>query len=309
MNKPRIFLGSSTKQEGLLQSLERGLGEVAQVDPWMSSFNLGTTAIDRLLELTREVDFAAFVFAQDDWTAVNRTEPDPSATGQASPRDNVVFEAGLFGGVLGMRRTFILHANGAKLPSDLLGLTCIRYDPACTPDVIEVVVEKLKKAIEDEWNILNIEGLWWQFSLTERSDHDRAAVSLLRISRNRDGVLELAGRSWQDDGRLSNRYWSEAVKEITGPPGVFYYWNGERPLDPNAPRLEGTAEIKLESAERAFGYFITRTDKNPEVATRTSGVYWRADPEDLTILDGRDDQKRAELIAERLTQWNSIKNV
>lgn len=309
MTKPRIFLGSSTKQENLLLALERGLDDIAKVEPWMSSFNLGTTAIDRLLELTREVDFAAFVFAQDDWTAMNRTEQDPSATGQASPRDNVVFEAGLFGGVLGMRRTFILHANGAKLPSDLLGLTCIRYDPACTPDVMEVVVEKLRKAIEDEWNVLNIEGLWWQFSLTERSDHDRAAVSLLRISRNRDGVLELAGRSWQDDGRLSNRYWSEAVKEKTGPPGIFYYWNGERPLDPNAPRLEGTAEINLESAERAFGYFITRTDKNPEVATRTSGVYWRADPDDLTILDGRDDRKRAELIAERLAQWNSIKNV
>jgi hypothetical protein len=29
--------------------------------------------------------------------------------------------AGLFGGALGMRRTFILHANGSKLPSDLLG--------------------------------------------------------------------------------------------------------------------------------------------------------------------------------------------
>ena len=50
-----------------------------------------------------------------------------ASPGQASPRDNVVFEAGLFGGVLGMRRTFILHAKGAKLPSDLLGLTCVRY--------------------------------------------------------------------------------------------------------------------------------------------------------------------------------------
>jgi hypothetical protein len=26
-----------------------------------------------------------------------------------------------------MRRTFILHASGAKLPTDLLGLTCVRY--------------------------------------------------------------------------------------------------------------------------------------------------------------------------------------
>ena len=30
--------------------------------------------------------------------------------------------------------------------------------------------------------------------------------------------------------------------------------------------------------------------------------------EDLTILDGRDDQKRAELIAEQLRRWESIRN-
>jgi len=44
------------------------------------------------------------------------------------------------------------------------------------------------------------------------------------------------------------------------------------------------------------------------VNERTSGVYWRADPEDLSILDGRDDRRRAELIAERLRQWESITN-
>src|SRR5262245_43935566 len=128
MDRPRIFLGSSGKQAKLLAALTRGLEDVARVEPWTTSFNPGTSTLERLLELTREVDFAAFVFAQDDWTtnaatAVSETEPVP---GQASPRDNVVFEAGLFGGVLGMRRTFILHAKGAKLPSDLLGLTCVR---------------------------------------------------------------------------------------------------------------------------------------------------------------------------------------
>ena len=61
-----------------------------------------------------------------------------AASGQSSPRDNVVFEAGLFGGVLGMRRTFILHAAGAKLPSDLLGLTLVRYGGALTPTETKV---------------------------------------------------------------------------------------------------------------------------------------------------------------------------
>ncbi len=232
MDKPRIFLGSSGKQANLLLALTRGLEDIAHVDPWTTSFNPGTTTLERLLELTHEVDFAAFVFAQDDWTTNNpQGSPAPGA-GQASPRDNVVFEAGLFGGTLGMRRTFILHASGAKV----------------------------------------------------------------------------AGRSWQEDGRLSARYWSEAVKERKEPSGVFYYWNGERPLNPNAPRLYGTGEIRMESAERASGYFTTRADTHPKVDTRTSGVYWRAAAEDLSVMDGREEGKRAELIAERLQHWKSIKN-
>ena len=99
--KPRIFLGSSGKQEKLLKALTRGLETVAHVEPWTTSFNPGTTTLQRLIDLSHEVDFAAFVFAQDDWTSDDRPAiPEP---GEASPRDNVVFEAGLFGSALGMR--------------------------------------------------------------------------------------------------------------------------------------------------------------------------------------------------------------
>ena len=308
MDKPRIFLGSSGQQSKLLQALTRGLEEIAHVVPWTTSFNPGTTTLGRLLELTREVDFAAFVFARDDWTAKAPPAADAAAAGQASPRDNVVFEAGLFGGVLGMRRTFILHASGAKLPSDLLGFTCVRYAGAGTPAEIKVVNQKLRKAIEDEGRVASIEGLWWQFSLTERSAREPSAVSLLRISRDRDGALEVNGRAWQEDGTLSARYWSEAAKERKDPRGIFYYWKGERPRHPDAPQLDGTGEIRLESAERAAGYWTTRSGADPAFNARTSGVYLRADPEDLTVLDGRDERKRAELIAERLNHWKSLAN-
>jgi hypothetical protein len=308
MDKPRIFLGSSGKQQKLLQALTRGLEDVAHVEPWTTSFNPGTTTLERLLELTREVDFAAFVFAQDDWTTNSPPASDPSASGQASPRDNVVFEAGLFGGVLGMRRTFILHASGAKLPTDLLGLTSVRYDEATTAAEIRVINQKLRKAIESEGRLARIEGLWWQLSLTELSTLEPSAVSLLRVSRDRGGALELAGRAWQEDGTLSARYWSEAAKERKEPAGIFYYWRGERPRHPNAPQLEGTGEIRVESADRAAGYWTTRSETDPNIKARTSGVYLRANPEDLSILDGRDDQKRAELIAERLVQWKSSTN-
>jgi hypothetical protein len=308
MDKPRIFLGSSGKQEKLIQALTRGLADVAHVVPWTTSFNPGTTTLERLLELTHEVDFAAFVFAQDDWTTNSPQASPQPGSGQASPRDNVVFEAGLFGGALGMRRTFILHASGSKLPSDLLGLTCVRYGEATTPAEIRIINQKLRKAIENEGRVARIEGLWWQFALTERTAREPSVLSLMRFSRDRDGALELAGRSWQEDGRLSARYWSEAVKEKKESSSIFWYWKGERPLDPDAPQLDGTGEIRMESAERGSGYFTTHADTHPGVKVRTAGVYWRADPEDMIIMDGRDEQKRAELIAERLRHWKSIKN-
>jgi hypothetical protein len=306
MDKPRIFLGSSGKQAALVQALTRGLKDVAHVDPWTTSFNPGTTTLERLVELAHEVDFAAFAFAQDDWTAVNTSATPPPDSGQAAPRDNVVFEAGLFGGVLGMRRTFILHARGSKLPTDLLGLTSIRYGDVTAAET-RVVCQKLRKAIEDEGRLARIEGLWWQFSLTERSQEEPSALSLLRIGRDRDGAMEVTGRSWQEDGKLSARYWSEATKEKKEPSGVFYYWRGERPLDPNAPQLDGTGEIRLEAADRAAGYWTTRADGPQKVHARTVGVYLRAEPSDMDTLDGRDNRQRVKLIADKLKHWRSIK--
>jgi hypothetical protein len=299
--KPRIFLGSSGQQQKLLQALTRGLHDVADVDPWTSVFNPGVSTLERLVELTREVDFAAFLFAQDDWT----TKGAETADGQASPRDNVVYEAGLFGGALGIRRTFILHANGAKLPSDLLGLTSIRYDPATTPATVREINQKLRKAIDAEGRIARIEGDWWQLSLTTRTEREPSAISFLSIGRDRSGALELTGRAWGSDGALSARYWSEATKERVDPAGIFYFWKGERPRHPDAPQLEGTGEIKLEGPDRAGGYFTTRSDGPDAFHTRTSGIYVQADPGDLGVLDGADPDARAALLERRLESWRT----
>ena len=300
MSKPRIFLGSSGEQAKLLQAITRGLEDVADVEPWTTTFNPGRSTLDQLVELSQEVDFAAFVFAQDDWTTT-----DASQSGQASPRDNVVFEAGLFGGALGIRRTFILHAHGSKLPSDLLGLTSVRYDPATSSAEVRAINQKLLKAIETEGRRGPVEGLWWQLSLTARSEEEPSAVGLLRISRDRDGDLNVTGRGWQDDGTVSARYWSEAVKERRDPDSIFYFWRGERPRAPNAPQLEGTGEIRVETADRATGYWTTRSYRDPGLNARTAGAYLRADPSDLQVLDGGSGEQRAELIAQRLRDWKS----
>jgi len=86
------------------------------------------------------------------------------------------------------------------------------------------------------------------------------------------------------------------------------YAAGERPRHPDAPQLEGTGEIRLESEDRARGYWTTRSERTPELNARTSGVYLRADPADLALLDSGDAQGRAELIASRLRDWEAIAN-
>ncbi|MET0888248.1 MAG: hypothetical protein ABWX92_17565 [Mycetocola sp.] len=124
-------------------------------------------------------------------------------------------------------------------------------------------------------------------------------------TRDRSGALQLAGRAWREDGGLSARYWSEATKERTDVPGVFYF-RGERPRDPNAPTIEGTGQFLLESADRGAGYFTTRSDIHPDAESRTSGVVLRADSEDANILDAGDNASRAALLAEKLGRWKEI---
>ena len=113
-----------------------------------------------------------------------------------------------------MGRTFILHANGAKLPTDLLGLTCVRYGDVTNADEINAVNQKLRKAIEDIGGLSRIEGLWWQFSITERNALEtfrgEPAAHLTRSRSPTGGEWPLlAGRR-----HPLARDWSEAAKDL-----------------------------------------------------------------------------------------------
>jgi hypothetical protein len=187
-------------------------------------------------------------------------------------------------------------------------MTSVHYPGALTAADMRTVNQTLRKAIEDEGRLTRLEGDWWQHSLTVRSEREPSAISLLRISRDREGGLEVAGRGWAEDGTLSVRYWSVASKERRDPPSIFYFWHGERPRQPNAPQLEGTGEIRLEDTDRAAGYWTTRAETDPGLHERTSGIYLRADPDDMRILDGGDAQSRVGLLALRLGEWKAIAN-
>jgi predicted nucleotide-binding protein with TIR-like domain len=86
-------------------------------------FALGQTFIENLITALSRFDFAVLILTPDDFVQCRSTEA-------FGPRDNIIFELGLFMGRLGRDRTFILQQSGSglKIPTDLSGVTTSSYD-------------------------------------------------------------------------------------------------------------------------------------------------------------------------------------
>jgi predicted nucleotide-binding protein len=76
------------------------------------------------------------------------------------PRDNVIFELGLFIGALGKERTFLVCPEDApRLPSDLQGIVHVQYrerddgnfEAAVRPGVFRIVREIEERGRRDRW--------------------------------------------------------------------------------------------------------------------------------------------------------------
>jgi Predicted nucleotide-binding protein containing TIR-like domain len=114
-----VFIGSSSEGKRYVEYLQAALDDYCEAAVWdQGVFGLSTSGLDALVTESRRVDFAVLVLTPDDLT-VKR------GLSRSSARDNVIFEAGLFVGALGPRRTLIVHAKDVELdlPSDLDGVT------------------------------------------------------------------------------------------------------------------------------------------------------------------------------------------
>ena len=122
--KPSVFIGSSTKSKPLANALFTHLKEDCEVSIWAYDvFTLSQSTLGTLQDELDKYDFAIFIWSPDDETTVNeKTTP--------APRDNVVFETGLFMGAIGTNRVFSVLPTGRdiKVPTDLLGYSNATYD-------------------------------------------------------------------------------------------------------------------------------------------------------------------------------------
>lgn len=122
-DKPSVFIGSSTEGLKVAEAIQLGLEDVAECTIWnQSAFDLARTTIESIVDISRQFDFAILVLTADDMV-IKRGES------RAAPRDNLLFELGLFTGVLGRARTFLVYCRDEELslPSDLAGVTAATY--------------------------------------------------------------------------------------------------------------------------------------------------------------------------------------
>jgi predicted nucleotide-binding protein len=121
---PVMFIGSSVEGLAVAKQIKVGLDhEDVQCRVWTNGiFGPSRYPMEDLLSEVQDADFAVFVFGPDDKIASrNKT--------YVVPRDNVIFEMGLFLGRLGRERVFVVQerSKDLKIPSDLTGVTPMTY--------------------------------------------------------------------------------------------------------------------------------------------------------------------------------------
>jgi hypothetical protein len=121
--RPRAILVSSRESISVARDLQSALAEELDAVVWdQDQVPMGTFVVDALIESGDKNDCAVVIVTADDIREMR---------GESSrvPRDNVVFEAGLFAGILGRDRVFLVYPTELQpaLPSDLDGLTAATY--------------------------------------------------------------------------------------------------------------------------------------------------------------------------------------
>lgn len=120
----RVFIICSVEALQIARAVVNAL----QYDPfevilWSEGvFKVTNYTLQTLEDEVNNSDFAIAIAHADDFVAVRDDE-------WPAPRDNVIFELGLFMGRLGRRRAILMEprAEKLKLPSDLAGVTTIGY--------------------------------------------------------------------------------------------------------------------------------------------------------------------------------------
>lgn len=145
--KARIFIGSSKEGLEVAEYVKSQLNSKYECYLWTDNiFRFNESFLYTLLKEASLFDFGILVATKDDYSTVR----DKSFE---TPRDNIIFEFGLFLGRLGPSSAFVIQEKDAKLPSDLLGITVPIFErtiPLSNSTTLNNEIERISKTIDEK---------------------------------------------------------------------------------------------------------------------------------------------------------------
>jgi hypothetical protein len=215
--KPRIFIASSSEQIDTAKRIAEALQDTARwtVEVWPELFDFSASYIESLEKELDRADFAIAVLTGDDAATVRKNVI-------VLPRDNVIFELGLFIGRLGrLRCFFFIDAESAtQIASDLSGVKPVAF----YPDVEATVPSK--------------PGLATQSELVKAQMRELVDVGQgLRYRPNR-AAREKQEALWRFSSRVASHWW-ERMRKGEDDMSALSYVTLSVDAVTNAPHLEG----------------------------------------------------------------------
>jgi hypothetical protein len=154
MIRKKIFIGSSSEELKLAEAAKLILERDFDVTIWnervwdTAVFKLNQNFLADLLKASLQFDYGILIGTPDDKVEYRGKEV-------LQPRDNVLFELGLFTGRMGTSKCAFLIDKDVKIPSDFSGLTLAIYNHGDLNDFQKGVIQindAFKNSDEDEVN-------------------------------------------------------------------------------------------------------------------------------------------------------------
>ena len=255
--KDTLFIGSSSEGLSTAQAIKKKFDAEMDVTLWNEGvFKMNASYLESLLRASNSFDFAILVFTPDD-LVTSRSQT------QSVPRDNVIFEHGLFLGRLGPNRAFIVCEETTKVLSDYAGITIATYRKREGGSVLAAVgsaCNRIRTAIEQERQQPKI-GVLPSTALAVGyfENFVSKVLTALRLKRELQMKRQLndaTGKPTVERCRLS---YDSFVLHIVIPNNLSELSNDNLQV-----RVSNLVHISIETPFRDFPFYIVSKDYNPE---------------------------------------------
>lgn len=319
----RVFVASSSEQIGVAKAVAAAVkSPQLEAKVWdEETFDFSAAYIESLEKELERADFAIVILTGDD--PGNIREKDVNL-----PRDNVIFELGLFMGRLGRERCFFFVARDSRtrIASDLSGVKSVEFDlnaqSQCSTDLASHVARVAQQMLsqgqrnapstrvrEDQdalWRFSRrFAGHWWERMRV--GEDDLSALSYVTVTVNEvTNTPHMHGWVYDKSGEPMADWGSVITGVVLGEePKIHYRWEGQHDKM-HGQTFGGGGYIEFDDSElsSASGYFydtnFAEIQSGAHAQIKHFGLY-RCEAADEEKMKKRYSDEAAQLINERLS--------